>query len=132
MKALADVMRGGFGQAGLTPPAMLRSAETMGLDVFHGRIRAKLEQMDPMAFEALGALLADHESVETRLGEIGCPTLVIVGEQDRAFLAPSEIMQRGIADAKLVVVKDAAHSPQLESPDAWREAIIGHLGRARA
>ena len=38
---------------------------------------------------------------------------------------------RGIAGAELVVVPDAAHSPQLESPDAWRAAVLAHLARAR-
>ena len=87
--------------------------------------------MDPVAFDVLGALLADHESVEPRLGEIGCPTLVIVGEQDLPFLEPSSIMQRGIADARQVIVEKAAHSPQLESPEAWSRAIGEHLQRAR-
>jgi pimeloyl-ACP methyl ester carboxylesterase len=37
----------------------------------------------------------------------------------------------GVADAVLVVVPDAAHSPQAENEEAWLAAIHAHLDRAR-
>jgi len=35
-------------------------------------------------------------------------------------------------DGATVVIDDAAHSPQLENPEAWFAAIDAHLTRARA
>jgi pimeloyl-ACP methyl ester carboxylesterase len=41
-------------------------------------------------------------------------------------------MARAIPGARHVVIDDAAHSPQLENPDAWLAAVLAHLERARA
>ncbi len=63
-----------------------------------------------------------------RLAEVACPTLVLVGEQDEAFLRPSRAMAATIPGAQLVVIPDAGHSPQFENPDAWRAAMLEFLG----
>jgi pimeloyl-ACP methyl ester carboxylesterase len=57
------------------------------------------------------------------------PTLVMVGDQDRPFIGPSERMATAIPGASLAVIPDAGHSPQFESPDAWWEALSDFLGR---
>lgn len=57
------------------------------------------------------------------------PILVIVGEQDEAFLASCERMADAITWADFVVVPDAGHSPQFENPDAWFTAITTFLDR---
>ena len=75
--------------------------------------------MDPDAFAALALELVDHTPLTDRLGEIHCPTLVIVGDQDVGFLAPADELARGIPGAVKVVIPRAAHSPQLENPSAW-------------
>jgi pimeloyl-ACP methyl ester carboxylesterase len=112
-------------------PAFRRTVERMGEDAFWARIQRKLEAMDPFAWEALLAVLGEHAPVVDRLGEIRCPTLVLVGAEDRPFLEPAEELARGIAGAERVTITDAAHSPQLENPPAWSAAIRAHLARAR-
>jgi len=67
-----------------------------------------------------------------RLGEVRCPTLVMVGDEDKPFLEAAIVMERGIPGARRVVIPAAGHSPQLEAPRAWREAIEAHLRRARS
>ena len=57
------------------------------------------------------------------LRTLDCPTLVIVGEQDAAFLDVSRVMAATIPGATLVVVPDAGHSPQFENPSAWFAAV---------
>jgi 2-succinyl-6-hydroxy-2,4-cyclohexadiene-1-carboxylate synthase len=111
-------------------PARRRSIEEMG-EAYWDRIRRKLEAMDPMAWQELLGVLCSHEPVTDRLGEIRCPTTVLVGEQDAAFLAPADELERGIGGAVRVTIPDAEHSPQLENPVAWSEAIRAHLARAR-
>lgn len=116
---------------GAVPPSMQRCIEAMGEDVFFERVRRKLEQMDPVAWETLLGVLVDHAPVTGRLGEIRCPTLVMVGAEDAPFLAPADELARGIPGAARVTIPDAAHSPQLENPPAWAEAMRAHLARVR-
>jgi len=112
-------------------PAARRNIEEMGEDTFWERVRRKLEAMDPAAWPALLRVLGDHTPVSDRLGEIGCPALVLVGAEDWPFLEPADELARGIAAAQRVTVPDAAHSPQLENPAAWSAAIRAHLERVR-
>jgi pimeloyl-ACP methyl ester carboxylesterase len=61
------------------------------------------------------------------LAGVRCPTLVIVGEQDTAFVSASRDMAATIPGAELVVVRDAGHSPQLENSAEWFESVDGFL-----
>jgi 3-oxoadipate enol-lactonase len=57
------------------------------------------------------------------LAELRCPTLVIVGEEDTPFVGASRAMAGAVPGAELVVVRDAGHSPQLENPGPWLDAL---------
>jgi pimeloyl-ACP methyl ester carboxylesterase len=61
------------------------------------------------------------------LRDLSCPTLVIVGELDVAFVAGSLAMADGIPGARLAVIAEAGHSPQFEAPDRWIDALEGFL-----
>ncbi len=62
-------------------------------------------------------------SLWDRLGEIECPTLVLVGEHDVKFTQLGQRLVDGITDAELVVVPEAGHSVHLEQPEATVDAI---------
>jgi 2-succinyl-6-hydroxy-2,4-cyclohexadiene-1-carboxylate synthase len=62
-----------------------------------------------------------------RLGEISCPTLVLVGERDAKFAELGQRLVAGVPDAELVVVADAGHSVHLEQPEVTADAIITWL-----
>jgi pimeloyl-ACP methyl ester carboxylesterase len=113
------------------PPSMRRTIERMGPEIFWGRIQRKLEAMDPVAWTTLLGVLGGCEPAADRLGEIRCPTLVLVGAEDQPFLAPADELERGIPGAQRVTIEDAAHSPQLENPPAWAAAIRAHLAGVR-
>lgn len=132
MAALADAMEssGRSGQAPMPASARASIAE-MGADRHWARVRAKLLAMDPVAFATLGDAFAAWGGNLDRLSEIACPTTVLVGEEDAPFRAPSEELAAHIDDAELVVIPDAAHSPQLEHGAAWLAAVVAHLERAR-
>jgi len=132
MGALFEIMRAGAANGENRPPAMRRCEQEMGAERYWQRIRTKIEAMDPEAMHAWAGILADHEPAVDRLDAIRCPTLVIVGEQDRPFLEPSDTMAARIPDATLAVVPNAAHSPQMENRTAWLAAIEAHLARARS
>jgi pimeloyl-ACP methyl ester carboxylesterase len=79
---------------------------------------------------ALHALMARPDSTPD-LARIACPTLVIVGQEDR--LTPSadaELLASSIRGAELVVLPRAGHLANLETPDAFSGALSAFLSRA--
>ncbi len=131
MGKLHEVMRARADDNPLRNPADRRLEAELG-DAYWERGRKKMTSMDPEAFESLGIALGEGEPMTPRLGEIRCPTLVLVGEEDAPFLEPAIVMERGIPGARRAVIPGGGHSPQLEAPAAWRAAIEGHLRRARS
>lgn len=72
------------------------------------------------------SMLAQLESTTDRLEQlrtVTCPTLVLVGELDAAFVPASERMAAAIPGARLAVLPDGGHCPQFEATAAWRAAI---------
>jgi 2-succinyl-6-hydroxy-2,4-cyclohexadiene-1-carboxylate synthase len=88
--------------------------------------------MDPVAYGALGEALFGQAPLGARIGAIRCPTLVMVGEGDTAFLAPAAELAAAIPGARTVTIPDAGHQPQLENPEAWLAAIRAHLEQVRS
>jgi len=131
MATLAGLLRARAG-AGEDRPAAERRLEAAWGERFWERRERRLTAMDPEAFNALVLELVDQPPLTARLGEIGCPTTVLVGSEDASFLAPASELAAGIPDARLVVIPDAAHSPQLENPSAWFAAVRAHLALVRA
>ena len=101
-------------------------------DVLRERQRTKLEQMDPVAFTELGEELLTYPSVLDRLATLAIPTTVVVGENDTGLRPAADALAATIPGAVLVVIPDAAHSPQDENRDAWLAAVEGHLERSEA
>jgi 3-oxoadipate enol-lactonase len=93
---------------------------------------AKWEALSVVMWCAMARDLARQPQQLDALAGVECPTLVIVGDQDTPFLGDSRRMAEIIADARLVVVPDAGHSPQFENPDAWLGALTGFLDRIDA
>jgi 3-oxoadipate enol-lactonase len=62
------------------------------------------------------------------LSEIGVPTLLIYGSDDR--LTPVKIgreMAAKIPDARLVVIEEAGHLPNIEKPEAFNAVLLDFL-----
>lgn len=62
------------------------------------------------------------------LGSLGCPALVIGGEQD-ALTPPDEArrMAQAIPGARLELLPQAGHLSNLEAPEAFNRALLGFL-----
>lgn len=131
MQKLWEVMRSNAAENERRTLADRRLEEQWGTERYWQRHRDRLTRMDVEAFEAIGVALGEHEPVTDRLGEIHCPTLVLVGATDRPFLEPSRTMHARIPGARLAVIPDGGHSPQIEAREAWLEAVAEHLQRAR-
>jgi 2-succinyl-6-hydroxy-2,4-cyclohexadiene-1-carboxylate synthase len=67
-----------------------------------------------------------------RLGRLRCPVLLTAGEHDRRYATAAWRMADAIPDARVKVIRDAGHAPQLEAPDEFatvlREFLDEHLG----
>ena len=73
---------------------------------------------------------SDHRrpAAATRLGEIKVRTLLLIGDRDVPQIkATVETLERGIKGAKKVSIKGAGHMVNMESPDAFNEAVLGFL-----
>jgi 3-oxoadipate enol-lactonase len=67
-----------------------------------------------------------------RLGEIHCPTLVIVGAEDVAdMLSIASHVAASVSDAQLVTVADAAHLPSLERADEVNALLLAFLANGQ-
>lgn len=69
-------------------------------------------------------------SICDQLPNISVPTLVVVGESDPACpVASAQALHDGIAGSELVVLKDAAHLPNIEQRDAFNATVLDFLDR---
>lgn len=87
--------------------------------------------MDPVAYGALGLAMVRQRPLGGELARIGCPTTVLVGEDDPGFLPAAEELAGAIPGAHQVTIPDAGHHPQMENPGAWLEALRAHLSNSR-
>lgn len=66
--------------------------------------------------------------VNERLGEIGCPTLVVVGDEDITDMQGiAAHVADSIGGAQLVHMADASHLPSLERPGEFNDLLLGFL-----
>ena len=110
--------------------ATQRGIDFLGEAEHWRRIKVKLTQMDPQAFEQLSIEADQQTSVLDQLSHISVPTSIIVGRKDKPFLRPAKHMHKAIEDSRLIRIPNAAHSPQYENADVWRDAINAHLAWA--
>lgn len=69
-----------------------------------------------------------RKGVEDELKNIQCPTLIMVGTQDKATIpAKAEFINRNISGSKLVYIKNAGHSSSIEEPEQVNSAIAEFL-----
>lgn len=77
------------------------------------------------ALRALGA--GAQPSFWGRLGEVRAPTLLLVGGEDRKFLSIAQAMAARMPAARVAVLSGAGHNAHLESPAAFRRAVLEFL-----
>jgi len=75
---------------------------------------------------ALDALLS--YDFRDRLPEIGCPTLLIWGEEDILVpVADADEFERLIPDSTKVVLEETGHGPMFERPEAFNGVLLNFL-----
>ena len=73
-------------------------------------------------------MLTQHDSLLIdSLPTIAVPTLVLVGSEDKHFLAAADYMEGKIPGAQKAVIPDAGHAANLDQPAAFNRAVEGFL-----
>ena len=67
-----------------------------------------------------------------RLGDIRCPTLMLVGAEDGPHPAEMRAMAALVPGARLAEIADAAHLSNLEQPDRFNALVIPFLTSPRS
>lgn len=110
------------------------------------RIWAPLGTEDPagarireIAFDNLHEITMDESGAEEldppaalRLSEIDVPTLVVAAEHDPPVgRRISDLIARGVLDARLVTIEGADHVVNLRQPEAFEAAVLPFLAEVR-
>ena len=101
--------------------------EQTGLESLIGRSK----EMDPknhsnakgLSLAARGMLTQHDDRIINSLPEISVPSLIIVGENDKDFLAAADYMERKIKGSKKVVIPDAGHAVNIDQPEIFNQTL---------
>ncbi|NNF35800.1 MAG: alpha/beta fold hydrolase [Saprospiraceae bacterium] len=73
-----------------------------------------------------------RKGVENELQDIKCPTLILVGDQDKATIPEkAEFMHKNISNSELKYIKNAGHTACIEEPEQYNNAIIEFLASVK-
>lgn len=87
-----------------------------------------------LALAARGMLAQRNNAVILSLESVKVPALVLVGSEDKPFLAASEYMAKKIRGSKKVVIDGAGHAANIDRPEEFNKAVLDFLsegGRAK-
>jgi 3-oxoadipate enol-lactonase len=70
-----------------------------------------------------------RKGMEDELQNITCPTLVLVGTEDKATIPEkAEFIASKISQAKLIYIQNGGHTSSVEEPEQYNRAILEFLG----
>jgi pimeloyl-ACP methyl ester carboxylesterase len=104
--------------------------EEKGLDALGSSAEVKVSthrSAAGLALAARGMLAQQDATILESLPSINVPTLVLVGGEDAAFIAPTDYMAAKIPGAVKVVIPDAGHAANIDQPDAFNRAVLDFL-----
>jgi pimeloyl-ACP methyl ester carboxylesterase len=113
-------------------PPMVHEART-GDPRLMEPLRAMVMRADAEQHRRQIRALLNRPDTRPLLPTIACPTLVMVGRQDRwSPLAQHEEIAAALPDATLVVIEDSGHMAPVEQPEAVTRSLMAWLGLAPA
>jgi len=110
--------------------ARARDLEEKGLPNLAGGAETRLgrhRSAQGLAGAARGMLTMTDGSLIGSLPQIAVPTLVLVGADDRHFLAAADYMASKIPGAQKAVIPNAGHAANLDQPLAFNHAVAAFL-----
>jgi pimeloyl-ACP methyl ester carboxylesterase len=81
-----------------------------------------------LALAARGMVAQRDGQVIENLSNVRVPALVIVGAEDRDFLAAADTMSRKIPGAQKAVIPCAGHDANSDQPKLFNDAVLAFLG----
>lgn len=109
-------------------PPMVHEARVDDLSLM-GPLKTMVMRATPESHARQIRALLDRPDAESLLPSIRCPTLVLVGRQDRwSPLAQHEAIAARIPGAELVVIEESGHMTPVERPAAVSRALLRWLG----
>ncbi len=98
------------------------------------RLRAERLAHDPrgLAASLRGAGQGAMIPLRSRLGDIGCPVLIIAGVLDPVGQARSRSVAGAIAQARFELIERAGHAPHLEQPQIFSDLLAQFLATSLA
>ena len=105
--------------------------EEIGLESLKG----KSKEMNPdnhknasgLVRAARGMLTQKDDRIINELTNISVPSLIIVGENDKPFLASTDYMAKKIENSKKVIIPDAGHAVNIDQPNIFNNEVIKFL-----
>jgi pimeloyl-ACP methyl ester carboxylesterase len=102
--------------------------ETQGLEALKPKeLRADHRDATGLALAARGFFMQHDAEVIDSLPAIRVPTLIVVGADDKPFLAPAGYMAAKIPGAKLATIPNARHFANIDNPAAFNDAVSNFL-----
>jgi pimeloyl-ACP methyl ester carboxylesterase len=117
-------------QWNLRAEARARELEEKGLAEAGGGAETRLghhRSAQGLAGAVRGMLAQYDSSLIDWLPRIAVPTLVLVGAEDRHFLAAADYMAAKIPGAQKVVIPGAGHAANLDQPELFNRAVADFL-----
>jgi pimeloyl-ACP methyl ester carboxylesterase len=96
------------------------------------QIRAQMESARPATLTGALRAMAERPDSTPVLSAIHVPTLIVVGEDDKATPPDSSRkMHAAIAGSQLVIIPEAGHTSNLEQPERFNTALASFLAVRR-
>jgi 3-oxoadipate enol-lactonase len=84
---------------------------------------AELQKNKKSIVKAVEGVIS-RKGVEDELENVKCPTLILVGTEDKATIpAKAEFIHKNVPQSKLIYIQNAGHSASVEEPEAYNKAI---------
>jgi 3-oxoadipate enol-lactonase len=94
-----------------------------------GRVREMINASNVGGYVGCARAIRDMDQRDV-LGQIKTPTIVVVGESDPACpVASAEVLHQGIEGSTMVIIKDAAHLPNIQQRDEFNSILLDFLGK---
>lgn len=94
-----------------------------------GRVAAMIRATPPSGYIG-GCHAIQKVNYTDRLGELNCPALIVVGEDDPATpVAMAREIHNAIADSKLAVLPRASHLSNIEQTESFNRTLLNFLDR---
>lgn len=93
------------------------------------RWRSEFVKTSPFALAGLVRSSAAQPDRTGDLARIGCPVLVVVGDDDAAFADAAKTLASRVPAGELAAVAGGGHSPQVSKPEVFNQLVFDFLRR---